>query len=318
MALTVTNSGSSGTDFKEYVTQNGQLILTDISTTSLDETPWSTISLVSSIGEAANVWAVGDTKVVELNGTVGTLAVDTTLYAYILGFDHNPDYEEPGITFGTFKTEEKDGIDVCLVDANYSNDKTDGTKTFNMQHWYDNNHGGWKGCDMRYDILGSTNVAPSGYGAQAVSGRVGYDPENYDIVNSPVPNTLLAAFPQELRAVMKPNTKYTDNVAGGKGHVEANVTSSIDYLWLLGGFEILKTTSYPNSYEASKQARYQYYIDGGSSVKYQHSETTFAAYWWVRSPHYNFSSYFCRVSSLGGIAGYSGRTSYGLAPAFLV
>ena len=319
MALTVTNSGSSGTDFKEYVTQNGQLVLVDLSKTSLDDTPWSTISLVSSIGEAANVWAVGDTKAVDLNGTVGTLALNTTLYAYILGFDHNPDYEEPGITFGTFKTAATGGVDVCLIDSNYPSYLSDGTKTFNMQHWGYNNYGGWKGCDMRYDILGSTNVAPSGYGANAVSGRTGYDPENYDIVNSPVANTLLAAFPQELRAVMKPNTKYTDNVAGGSEHVEANVTASIDYLWLLGAFEIFETTDFPNSYEASKQTRYKYYIDGGSKVKYRHSATSSTANWWERSPCHDESGIFCYASS-GGYSGgsYGSHYSIGVSPAFLV
>ena len=285
---------------------------------TLNDNAWSDISLASKTGVASSVWAVGDTKAVELNGTVGRLAVNTTLYAYILGFDHNPDYEEPGITFGTFKTAATGGVDVCLVDSNYELSKTDGTKTFNMQHWGYNNYGGWKGCDMRYDILGSTNVAPSGYGANAVSGRVGYDPENYDIVNSPVANTLLAAFPQELRAIMKPNTKYTDNVAGGAGHVEANVTASTDYLWLLGAFEIFGTTSSSNRYEASKQARYQYYIDGGSRVKYKHSAMTTPASWWERSSYYNRSSDFCSVYEDGDASGYYSYYSIGVGPAFLI
>lgn len=285
---------------------------------TLNDNAWSDISLASRTGVASSVWAVGDTKAVELNGTVGTLAVNTTLYAYILGFDHNlSNGESAGITFGTFKTAATDGVDVCLVDANYNTIKS-GTKTFNMQHWGYYNYGGWKGCDMRYDILGSTNVAPSGYGAGAVSGRVGYDPENYDIVNAPVANTLLAAFPQELRSIMKPNTKYTDNVAGGSGHVESNVTASTDYLWLLGAFEIFETTTSPNSYEAAKQARYQYYIDGGSRVKYRHSATTTAANWWERSPRYDGSSNFCRVITTGDAGGDMSYYSYGVGAAFLV
>lgn len=318
MALTISNSGSAGSSFEPYLDENGLLFLDQLSN-SLNDTPWSTIKLASDLGIAADTWAVGDTKAVQLSGTVGTLVLDTTLYAYILGFDHNPDYEEPGITFGTFKTAATGKVDVCLI-TDLGTSKTDGTKTFNMQHWGKNNYGGWKGCDLRYDILGSTNVAPSGYGADAVSGRVGYDPENYDIINAPVANTLLAAFPQELRSVMKPNTKYTDNVAGGSGHVEANVTASTDYLWLLGSFEIFETAYAPNSYEASKQARYQYYIDSGSRVriKYRHSQISVSAHWWGRSPYSDASTYFSYVSVDGYDSGADSRYSEGLSPAFLV
>ena len=285
---------------------------------TLNDNTWSDISKASKKGVASSVWSVGDTKAVELNGTVGTLALDTILYAYILGFDHNVENgESKGITFGTFKTAATSGVDVCLVDSNYNTSKYDGTKAFNMQHWDADNYGGWKGCDMRYDILGSTNVAPSGYGANAVSGRVGYDPENYDIVTSPVENTLLAAFPQELRSVMKPNTKYTDNVAGDTGDVESNVTASTDYLWLLAEYEIFGYTDYSNSYEASKQDRYQYYIDGGSSVKYQHSATTSAAAWWERSPRCDYFKVFCRVIP-GGSGADTSDYSYGVSVAFLV
>lgn len=285
----------------------------------LADTSWADISLLSASGVAKNVWSVGDTKAVELSGTVGTLAVNETLYAYILGFDHNIENgESSGITFGTFKTASTGGVDVCLIDANYPTSTSDGTRAFNMQHWGTNNYGGWKGCDMRYDILGSTNVAPSGYGSNAVSGRTGYDPENYDIVNAPVENTLLAAFPQELRSVMKPNTKYTNNVAGGSGNIEANVTASIDYLWLLATYEIFGTTFVLNSYEASKQAQYQYYIDGGSTIKYQHSATTTAALWWERSPRYDDSTNFSRILTTGHSGDYYSYNSHGVAPAFLV
>ena len=326
MALTVTNSGSAGTDFKEYVTQNGQLILNEISlpTTSLDETPWSTISLVSSIGEAANVWAVGDSKAVALSGTVGTLAVDTTLYAYILGFDHNVvNGESKGITFGTFKTAATGGVDVCLIDSSYGSNSLDGTKAFNINHWgsdsspYNTNYGGWKGCDLRYDILGSTNVAPSGYGSTATTSRVGYDPSNYDILTNPVSDTLLSAFPQSLREVMKPNTKYTDNT-GNYSNVLENVTTSIDYLWLLSEYEVFGTRSSANTYEQNYQAQYQYYIDGASKVKYRHSSTTSTARWWERSPDYNYATSFCYVHGTGDADATASRSSRGIAPAFLV
>ena len=102
----------------------------------LAEASWADISEISASGVAKNAWSIGDTKAVELNGTVGTLAVNTTLYAYILGFDHNvANGESKGITFGTFKTAATDGIDVCLVDSSYGSNLSDGTKAFNINHW---------------------------------------------------------------------------------------------------------------------------------------------------------------------------------------
>lgn len=326
MAITISNSGSAGSSFEPYVNENGQLILNEISlpTTSLDETPWSTISLVSSIGEAANVWAVGDTKAVALSGTVGTLAVDTTLYAYILGFDHNVvNGESKGITFGTFKTAATGGVDVCLIDSSYGSNSLDGTKAFNINHWgsdsspYNTNYGGWKGCDLRYDILGSTNVAPSGYGAIATTSRVGYDPSSYNIITNPVEDTLLSAFPQSLRVVMKPNTKYTDNTGNSSNALE-NVTASIDYLWLLSEYEVSGRRNYANQYEQNYQAQYQYYIDGGSTIKCSHSSTEMPVGWWERSPLYYSNRNFCYMNSGGGASSFNSKYSNGLSPAFLV
>ena len=325
MSITISNSGSAGSSFEPYLDENGLLILDKLTLSgSLNDTPWSTIKLASDLGIAADTWAVGDTKEVVLNGTVGTVAIDTTLYAYILGFDHNPDYEEPGITFGTFKTAATGGVDVCLVDSNYNSPISDGTKAFNMNHWgsdsspYNTNYGGWKGCDLRYDILGSTNVAPSGYGEIATTSRVGYDPSSYNIITNPVADTLLSAFPQSLRAVMKPNTKYTDNT-GNLSNVLANVTTSIDYLWLLSEYEIFGTRKYANQYEKNYQAQYKYYIDGASKVKYKHLSTTSKARWWERSPYYNFNYNFCIVDNYGGSPSNVGSgNSLGLSPAFLV
>lgn len=297
---------------------------TDYTYGTLEETPWKWISKASEQGIAQNLWSVGDTKSIMLNGTVGTLALNNeTLYAYILGFDHNPTYEESGITFGTFKTAATGGVDVCLVDSSYLSNLSDGTKAFNINHCgsssspYNTNYGGWKGCDLRYDILGSTNVAPSGYGATATTSRVGYDPSSYNIITNPVSDTLLSVFPQSLRVVMKPNTKYTDNT-GNSSNVLANVTTSIDYLWLLSEYEIFGTRTYANQYEQNYQAQYQYYIDGASKVKYKHSSTASTAYWWERSPYYSAAYTFCNVFNSGSALNTTSRFSIGLAPAFLV
>lgn len=289
---------------------------------ALNDQTWAEIRQVSDAGKGSEYWNVGDRKGVLVKGTVGTLAVNTTLYVYILGFNHNSAKEGAGIHFGTFKSALTNGADVCLIDSYYGSYQSyNGTKYFQMNHWgtssnYNTNYGGWKACDMRYDILGSTNKAPSGYGAQKTTSVVGYDaPTN--TATSPVANTLMAALPSDLRAVMKPITKYTDSV-GNSSNVAGNVTASVDYLPLLAEFEIFGTRSYANQYEQNSQVQYDYYKSGNSKVKYRHSSTGSTAIWWERSPYYNGNYYFCIVYTNGGANGDLASNSLGLAPAFMV
>lgn len=289
---------------------------------ALNDQTWAEIRQVSDAGKGSEYWNVGDRKGVLVKGTVGTLAVNTTLYVYILGFNHNSAKEGAGIHFGTFKSALTNGADVCLIDSYYGSYQSyNGTKYFQMNHWgtssnYNTNYGGWKACDMRYDILGSTNKAPSGYGAQKTTSVVGYDaPTN--TATSPVANTLMAALPSDLRAVMKPITKYTDSV-GNSSNVAGNVTASVDYLPLLAEFEIFGTRSYANQYEQNSQVQYDYYKSGNSKVKYRHSSTGSTAIWWGRSPGYSNGSTFCVVNTSGGAGSYFASFSFGLAPAFMV
>lgn len=289
---------------------------------ALNDQTWAEIRQVSDAGKGSEYWNVGDRKGVLVKGTVGTLAVNTTLYVYILGFNHNSAKEGAGIHFGTFKSALTNGADVCLTDSYYGSYQSyNGTKYFQMNHWgtssnYNTNYGGWKACDMRYDILGSTNKAPSVYGAQKTTSVVGYDaPTN--TATSPVANTLMAALPSDLRAVMKPITKYTDSV-GNSSNVAGNVTASVDYLPLLAEFEIFGTRSYANQYEQNSQVQYDYYKSGNSKVKYRHSSTGSTAFWWERSPCYSYTHTFCSVDADGYATNYIASISYGLAPAFMV
>lgn len=284
---------------------------------ALNDQTWAEIRQVSDAGQGSSYWSVGDRKAVLVNGTVGTLAVNQTLYVYILGFNHNSAKEGNGIQFGTFKTALSGGTDVCLVDGSYNSYKTDGSKIFNMNHWGNYNYGGWKACDLRYDILGSTNKAPVNYGKARATSDTGYDaPTN--TATSPVANTLMAALPADLRAVMKPITKYTDN-KGNSSDVAANVTSSLDYLPLLAEQEIFGgNRTYSNQYEKNSQVQYAYYSAGNSKVKYRHSATGSTAYWWERSPRYFSNSNFCFVYTSGGAGIIHAGHSIGLAPAFMV
>ena len=229
--------GKSLSETINIVNEETYSIYLSIDLLTLNSNSWEKISEISQAGIAKNYWSVGDCKAVTLSGTMGTLALDTTLWLYILGFDHNAEKEGYGITFGGFKTDSgSSGINVCLIDSKNDSSSADGTKYFNMHHWGSANYGGWARSDARYDILGSTDVAPQGYGAEATSGQVGYAPSS-NCATSPVADTLMSCLPADLRAVMKPITKYTDNVGGGT-NTETNVSAMVDYLPLLADFEI--------------------------------------------------------------------------------
>ena len=279
---------------------------------------WATISARSIAGTAQNYYSIGDCKQVHLEGTMGTLSLNTDLYVYILGFNHNTTYEPNGITFGGFKTAVADGVvDVALVDSKLGSTSTSGTKYFNMSHKGNYNYGGWKGSDMRYDILGSTNVQPSGYGSTPTTSKVGYDASSTCATN-PVTNTLMSCLPSDLRAVMEPMTKYTDNVGNGSD-ISGNVTSSIDYLPLLSEYEVYGETMYANQYEQNKQAQYAYYIASNLPPnKCNHSNTSDDVSWWCRSPDGSDPRCFCYVIYGGAPDTYFANVSRGVAPIFLV
>ena len=299
---TITVSCTAGTNYTAPSSQSVTVEAKFVSSV-LNENDWSVIKSVADASQGANYWAVGDRKAVTVNGTVGTQAINGTYYVYILGFDHNSSREGTGITFGTFKTALSGGTDICLVDSHYNDYSTGGQKWFNMNHSSNTNSGGWKGCDLRYDVLGSTNSNNNDAGTTTAT--------------SPVSGTLMAALPSDLRAVMKPMNIYTDNTGGGS-NTASYVTKSVDYLPLLAEYEIFGTRSYANSAEQNYQAQYQYYKNGNSKVKYRHSSTSSTAYWWERSPNYANSSGFCRVGTNGTANGSNAGYSYGLAPAFRV
>ena len=301
---TITVSCTAGTNYSAPASKTVKVTAEFISPV-LNDNSWATIHSVSEEGK--NYWAIGDSKAVTVNGTVGTQNVNGTYGVYIIGFNHNSSIEGNGITFGTFKAFAD--TDICLVDNKYNSYSTDGTKYFNMNHSSNTTAGGWKDCDLRYDILGSTKTK----GANATK----------DTATDPVANTLMAALPSDLRAVMQPMIIYTDNTdtSTSTGH---HVTTSVDFLPLLAEYEIFGTRSYANSVEKNYQEQYAYYSAGNSKVKYRHSATNSVAWWWERSPYYNSDSIslplslFCIVGTNGAAQSNSPKISGGVAPIFRV
>ena len=270
-----------------------------VSPKTLEESTWAEIAQVSANKSwDAMGWKVGDSKTITINGTVGTVALDNyQCKVYIIGFDHNAEKEGQGISFGML--EGMDGKQLCLVDQSY--DKlAPGLMAFSMNRT-STNEGGWKAAKMRKTILGSTDV------------------ENGDAtpatIASPATNTLMAALPADLRAVLKPITKYTNNV-GNSGDASA-ISTTIDYLPLMAEFEVFGVQTNANPNEKTYQAQYEYYKSGNSKIKYKQNDVASAAGWWLRSPH-SSSVLFCCVDTDGAVSHYMATASIGVAPAFLV
>ena len=259
--------------------------------TNFNTNTWHQISIVSQNGMAANIWHTGATKTIHLNGTVGHLSINQDVQAFIIGINHNSDKEGMNrihIQIG----KNTSGNPSAFCDSQYNN-SVSSTGYFSMNS-SNTNSGGWDATQMKNTILHSGNI-PSDTGT----------------------NTFMAALPSDLRAVMKPCTKYTDNVGGGT-NVGSNVTSTTEYLPLLSEFEVFGTRNYANSYEQSWQTQYDYYKAGNSKIFNGAGTQTSAVYWWLRSPRCSNDNYFCGVSGDGYSASGNAYYSYGVSPVLFV
>ena len=289
--VTATKNGQTTSGSVNVVssTTSYSLTLSFVSST-LNNNEWSVIKSVSDAGQGANYWSIGDRKAVTLNGTVGALTLsNVTTYAFIIGFNHNASVEGANrIHFQLGKTALSGGTDVALCDSKY-NSQVSATGYFSMNSSATNS-GGWESSKMRTKICGTSLSSYSG--------------------------TIIAVIPAALRAVLKSVTKYTDN--NGSSSAASAVTATTDYFFLLSEYEVFGTISRGNTNESRKQAQYSYYSAGNSKVKYNHSATRTAVYWWLRSPLASGSTYFVLVRTDGTVTSYSANYSYGFATGFCV
>ena len=282
---TITVSYSEGGVTK---TDTQAITVTTISNT-LNSNSWATIKAVSDAGQGDNYWDVGDTKQITINGKVGNTNISNlAINVFIIGFNHNASRE--GSNRIHFKIGKIGNTQVGLCDSEYGNyTSTSGAFTMNTSN---TNSGGWANSHMRKTVLGS-DASPT----------------------SPRANTLLAALPADLRAVMKPITKYSDNTGGGN-NTASYVTSTTDYLPLLSEFEYHGTRTYANSAEQNFQQQYAYYQAGNSKVHYKHNATGTAANAWCRSVYATNTGNFCRVTTNGNANHNGAYNSWAVAPGF--
>ena len=253
---------------------------------TLNDYTWDEISEISSSGEAASMFKVGDRKEIVLNGTMSNLTFNNYhTYAFIIGFDHNAGFEgEHRIHFQLAKTALSGGKDICLV-SGYDDDSDFYMNTSNT------NAGGWEDSYMRNNILGTSKTSYSG--------------------------RFIGVLPSALRNVLKSVTKYTDNT-GNSSTSSGAVTATTDYAFLLSEYEVFGSCTYSNTNEASRQQQYAYYAAGNSKIKYNHSSAGSAFPWWLRSPYRSNSTSFVSVNSNGSVYSGTARWSLGVAPGFCV
>ena len=238
----------------------------------LTDNSWEVIKQVADADEGANWWSVGDTKSIVLNGKIGILQANTmAIDVFILGFNHNASRE--GHHLIHFAIGKISGKQVALCDSQY-NDYTSST-CFHMNS-SDDNGGGWNQSYMRKTILGNSGN-PS----------------------SPPSNSLLAALPADLRAVMQSVNKYTDNTGNG-GNSSGAVTATTDFLFLLAEFELYGSRRYANQYERNSQQQYDYFKAGNPKTFGKHNATGTVVWAWSRSPFYGYFTFV--VFSAGGAA----------------
>ena len=287
-SATITVSVGAGTNHTAPANKTCSVEVT-LPTKVLNDNSWATIREVSSAGLGANYWAVGDVKEIKINGKVGnTTFSNLAVNVFILGFNHNSARE--GGNKIHFQIGKIGSAAVALCDSKY-NSNISGTGYFSW-NTSNTNSGGWNACYKRKTLYGNDGTP-----------------------TSPLANSLMAALPSDLRAVMQPVTKYTDNT-GNASNSSGNVTTTTDYLFDLSEFEVFGTRSYANQYEQNYQAQYDYYKAGNTKIANNHTAVTTAVWWGLRSPYYNGYDDFVIVwtggSGSGGFAYYSG----GLRPGF--
>ena len=242
---------------------------------------YSEISTAAKNGTAASLWSLGDTKAVTLNGTVGAYNFSNeTVYMFIVAFDHNSSVEMAGehhIICSFAKSAATGGKDIAFVDSYYKESTSNPCFHMNSSN---TTSGGWASSYMRQTIC----------------------------------SQFKNAMPSDLQAVLRARTIYTDNTGGGGKNNSSYVTATTDTVYIPSEFEVQGERTYANSYEQNHQQQLAYYKNGASKVRYESSDVSTAAWWWVRSPNYYDGSAFCNVNTDGSPDGNNAHRAYGFAP----
>lgn len=233
---------------------------------ALNDCTWAEISQISSSGQAANTFSVGDQKEIVLNGRAfNTNFNNQHVYAFIVGINHNSSIEGDNVIhFELYKNRD---TPYAITTSDYG--MYHGGKYTSMMTTNDNS-GGWVGSDMRKNKLG---------------GRI------TDSKDSPESGTFMSILPSDLRAVLRSVSKYTFN--------DSTPTKTSEYIFLYALYEVLgEPYEFGASNEATFLEQYEYY-KSGNSVIHQGSSKSGSVYFWTRSKETDYGTSFYMITDRG-------------------
>lgn len=233
---------------------------------ALNDCTWAEISQISSSGQAANTFSVGDQKEIVLNGRAfNTNFNNQHVYAFIVGINHNSSREGDNVIH--FELYKNGDTPYAITTSDYG--MYQGGKDTSMMRTNDNS-GGWAGSDMRNNKLGGRTT---------------------DSKDSPESGTFMSILPSDLRAVLRSVSKYTFN--------DSTPTKTSEYIFLYALYEVLgEPYEFGASNEVTFLEQYEYY-KSGNSVIHQGSSRSGSVYFWTRSKETDYGTSFYMITDRG-------------------
>ena len=248
---------------------------------ALNDCTWAEISQISSSGQAANTFSVGDQKEIVLNGRFADRHFqDTTAALFIIGINHNASREGENLIHFELLKSVKTGNLICFTDNDYP--YSGGSNSLRM-NTSDDNSCGWEDSLVRYVLDGTTRPTSS--------------------------TGLASILPDELKNVMKTATKYSYKVS--------TVVSTSDYVSIFSEKEVFGTITDGPTSESNYQVQYEYYASGNSVLHYTIDNKP--AYCWTRTIYVNRENEgFVAIGNDGRVNGLAASLSIGVSPIIFV
>ena len=233
---------------------------------TLNDYTWAEISQISSSGQAANTFSVGDQKEIVLNGRAfNTNFNNQHVYAFIVGINHNASREGDNVIH--FELYKNGDTPYAITTSDYGMFQSG--KYTSMMTTNDNS-GGWANSDMRKNKLGGRTT---------------------DSKDSPESGTFMSILPSDLRAVLRSVSKYTFN--------DSTPSKTSEYIFLYALYEVLgELYEFGASNEVTFLEQYEYY-KSGNSVIHHVSSGSGAVKFWTRTKETYHGDSFCIITEDG-------------------
>lgn len=214
---------------------------------ALNDCTWAEISQISSSGQAANTFSVGDQKTITFTGNgnfADYMRLTGDIDVFIVGINHNASYE--GNNLIHFCMGKSDGQLAALFNAAHSDDIfSNGTQN--------NSENAVLGCYDTHVISSEQGSNRYGFGRSGMAYLCGKNVSNIQTSRVGV----IGSLPTDLRAVMKNATKYFDTE---RAIDSIELPMSIPSVYELRGFHYSGTETWSDQ----NQQQYDYFKSGNS------------------------------------------------------